>query len=176
MEIHPNDASGDVVCITMNPDADEKPITLSGHIDTVHAVGSFGSPAVKTDDKNIYGPGVMDCKGGVVAAFYAMDALARCEFRNRPVQLLLQTDEEGTNDKDTVKLMTIHSSKGLEWDTTFLIGLELNKFPNYKSDILAEARLMYVGITRAKKDLYVSCIDYSDFYKEYTSYFGGTND
>ena len=77
---------------------------------------------------------------------------------------------------DCIELRTIHSSKGLEWDTTFLVGLESDKFPNYKSDVLSEARLMYVGITRAKKNLYVSCIDYSDFYKEYTSYFGGTND
>ena len=41
--------SGDVVCITMNSDLDLKPVSLSGHIDTVHPVGSFGTPAVRYD-------------------------------------------------------------------------------------------------------------------------------
>lgn len=85
---------GNVVCITMNSDIDTQAVTLSGHIDTVHSVGSFGTHPVSCDEKNIYGPGVMDCKGGAVAAFLAMDALEKCEFGGRPVQLLLQTDEE----------------------------------------------------------------------------------
>ena len=42
----------------------------------------------------MYGPGVMDCKGGIVAAIMAMEALEKCGFTERPVQLLLQSDEE----------------------------------------------------------------------------------
>lgn len=87
-------AAGDLVDITMNPEVDALPICLSGHLDTVHPVGSFGSPAVSFDGDKIYGPGVSDCKGGVVAAFLAMDALDRCGFCGRPVKLILQTDEE----------------------------------------------------------------------------------
>ncbi len=86
--------AGNAVCITMNPDAAAAPISLSGHLDTVHPVGSFGTPAVRRDETKIYGPGVNDCKGGVVAGMLAMDALARVGFTARPVQLLLQTDEE----------------------------------------------------------------------------------
>ena len=86
--------AGDVVDITLNPDADEKPIIFSAHLDTVHSVGSFGSPAVKIEGDRMFGPGVTDCKGGAVAAFLAMDALDRCGFRSRPVKLILQTDEE----------------------------------------------------------------------------------
>lgn len=93
-EVFHQPVSGNVVCITMNPQSAAQPVTLSGHIDTVHPVGSFGYPAVRRDEKNIYGPGVSDCKGGVVAAFLAMDALYQCKFSTRPVQLLLQTDEE----------------------------------------------------------------------------------
>lgn len=89
--------SGDVVCITMNPQLDAAPITVSGHIDTVHPVGRFGTPAVHRDSEKIYGPGVTDCKGGVVAGFYAMDALWQCGYDKRPVRLLLQTDEEGSS-------------------------------------------------------------------------------
>ena len=86
--------SGDVVDITFNPDATEKPIIFSAHLDTVHPVGSFGNPAVKIEGEKMYGPGVCDCKGGAVAAMLAMEALEKCGFRGRPVKLILQTDEE----------------------------------------------------------------------------------
>ena len=78
VEIYPQPVSGDVVVITLNPEAPGAPLALSGHIDTVHPVGLFGSPAVKRDETKIYGPGVNDCKGGVVAGFMAMDALEKC--------------------------------------------------------------------------------------------------
>ncbi len=86
--------SGDVVCITMNPDAEGSMVCLSGHMDTVHPVGSFGTPAVRRDDQKMYGPGVTDCKGGIIASLLAMDALNACGFADRPIRLLLQTDEE----------------------------------------------------------------------------------
>ncbi len=94
VEKMPTEKAGKPVCITMNPDALGTPISLSGHLDTVHAVGSFGSPATSKDSEKIYGPGVCDCKGGVVAAFYAMEALHTLGFTERPIKLLLQTDEE----------------------------------------------------------------------------------
>ncbi len=45
--------AGDLVDITMNPDAEEKPISFSAHLDTVHPVGSFGTPAVKIEGDKI---------------------------------------------------------------------------------------------------------------------------
>lgn len=104
-EIFEQEVSGNAVCITLNPDAAGEPISVSGHIDTVHPVGLFGTPPTKRDEKNMYGPGVMDCKGGVVAAFMAMEALEKCGFKARPVQLLLQTDEE--NGSSSSKKATI---------------------------------------------------------------------
>ena len=86
--------AGNVVCITMNKDVSAPPITLSGHIDTVHPRGMFGYPPVKLDGDKIYGPGVTDCKGGVVAGFFAMEVLSKIGFKSRPVRLLLQSDEE----------------------------------------------------------------------------------
>ena len=94
IEIFPQTAAGDCVCITMNKCADKSPITLSGHIDTVHPVGSFGNPPVKIEGDIMHGPGVMDCKGGTVAALMAMTALHKCGFSDRPIRLLLETDEE----------------------------------------------------------------------------------
>ncbi len=94
VECSKQEVSGDVVCITMNPRSDVQPVVISGHIDTVHPVGMFGIPAVHRDEEKIYGPGVTDCKGGVVAGFLAMHTLYECGFDKRPIKLLLQTDEE----------------------------------------------------------------------------------
>jgi len=105
-EVFKQAISGNVVCITLNPDAKGETISLSAHMDTVHPLGAFGSPAVKRDESKMYGPGVMDCKGGAVAAFVAMDALEKCNFDSRPIQLLLQSDEE--NSSATSKKATIN--------------------------------------------------------------------
>jgi DNA helicase-2/ATP-dependent DNA helicase PcrA len=55
-----------------------------------------------------------------------------------------------------VQLMTIHSSKGLEFGCVFLVGLEQGMFPAKSAPLEEERRLMYVGITRAKTKLFVS--------------------
>lgn len=95
VDIFPQERAGNVITVTMNGDANAAPIALSGHMDTVHPVGSFGSETVKIEGDKIYGPGVTDCKGGIVAGFLAMDALRRCGFTSRPVVMYLQSDEEG---------------------------------------------------------------------------------
>lgn len=94
VEIHEEEISGNAVCITMNEKASGKPVAISGHLDTVHPVGLFGNPPTHIDGGKIYGPGVTDCKGGVVAGFFAMQALHNCGFKDRPVMLILQSDEE----------------------------------------------------------------------------------
>lgn len=108
VEVLPLETAGNAMCITMNPDADAPAVVFSGHIDTVHPVGLFGQPPVHRDETTIRGPGVTDCKGGVVASFLAMDALDRCGFCSRPVRLIVQSDEETgskTSGKKTVEFM-----------------------------------------------------------------------
>lgn len=73
--------------------------------------------------------------------------------------------------KDAVKLMTAHASKGLEWDNTFVVGIKNGKFPHERADEVEEARLFYVAVTRAKKNLYVSEIGKGNKFIE--QYFGG---
>jgi DNA helicase-2/ATP-dependent DNA helicase PcrA len=63
--------------------------------------------------------------------------------------------------QDRLSLMTIHNGKGLEFNTTFLVGLEEDLFPHINSKnsqeaIEEERRLCYVGVTRAKEYLYLS--------------------
>ena len=94
VETFPQEKVGDVLCITMNENAKGEPICLSGHMDTVHAKGLFGYPPVRIEEDKIYGPGVEDCKGGIVAGMLAMETLESIGFSERPVRLLLQSDEE----------------------------------------------------------------------------------
>jgi DNA helicase-2/ATP-dependent DNA helicase PcrA len=72
-----------------------------------------------------------------------------------------------TNRKDAVQMMTIHKSKGLEFDNVFVIGIEDGKFPSDSTDIKEEARLFYVAVTRPKKYLHLSSIFDSRFVNEY---------
>ncbi|RGF79042.1 ATP-dependent DNA helicase PcrA [Faecalibacterium sp. OF04-11AC] len=76
--------------------------------------------------------------------------------------IALISDIDNYNESaDQVVLMTIHSAKGLEFPYVFLIGMEEGVFPSEMSkyseaDLEEERRLAYVGITRAKKELYIS--------------------
>lgn len=92
VEIFSQSVSGDVVKITLNK-GNEKPFCISGHLDTVHAVGAFGE-TVKILENKIIAPGIADCKGGCVCGLWALDALKQCGYSGRPIMLLLQTDEE----------------------------------------------------------------------------------
>lgn len=78
-------------------------------------------------------------------------------------EIALYTNVDAANDKDKVRLMTIHQSKGLEFPTVFITGLTEGVFPNHRSirerrkdGEEEERRLMYVAVTRARKMLYLS--------------------
>ena len=106
--------AGNPFTVTMNESINEQPLSLSGHIDTVLPKGAFGYPVVKMDDEKIYGPGVTDCKGGVVAGFMAMEVLSLCGYNKRPIKIIVQTDEESNSvqsDKQTLKYLC-ESAKG----------------------------------------------------------------
>jgi DNA helicase-2/ATP-dependent DNA helicase PcrA len=70
-------------------------------------------------------------------------------------------DNQAEAGQDAMQLMTVHSAKGLEFDAVFITGLEEGLFPHENSakeegGLEEERRLMYVAITRAKKQLYMS--------------------
>lgn len=77
--------------------------------------------------------------------------------------ITLSSDLDGMEEsEDSVTLMTLHSAKGLEFPVVFLVGMEEGIFPGYKSigeqqELEEERRLCYVGITRAKQSLFMTC-------------------
>jgi len=77
------------------------------------------------------------------------------------IALLTNDDNDKDPNADTVSLMTIHSSKGLEFPIVFIVGLEENLFPsqlslNSRTELEEERRLFYVAVTRAEKKLLIS--------------------
>jgi DNA helicase-2/ATP-dependent DNA helicase PcrA len=78
------------------------------------------------------------------------------------VALLTDQDSDKPEDKDHVTLMTIHSAKGLEFKTVFIVGVEENLFPSNQTgqksleELEEERRLFYVALTRAEKHAYLS--------------------
>jgi DNA helicase II / ATP-dependent DNA helicase PcrA len=77
-------------------------------------------------------------------------------------QVALQSKADKVEGADEVQMMTLHTSKGLEYPVVFLIGMEEGLFPHSRSasdpiQMEEERRLAYVGITRAQELLYVTC-------------------
>ena len=78
------------------------------------------------------------------------------------VRLRTDLDAAAAEDDSAVTLMTVHSSKGLEFDCVFVAGMEETLFPHSNSShdesgLEEERRLAYVAITRARKKLYLTC-------------------
>lgn len=84
-------------------------------------------------------------------------------------EVLLLSDQDDIEDDNKVALMTLHAAKGLEFPVVFLIGMEEGIFPLSRSlmddgQIEEERRLAYVGITRAREELYLTNAFYRMMY------------
>ncbi len=75
-------------------------------------------------------------------------------------QISLYTEQDGLGDESVITLMTLHNAKGLEYGTVFVVGCEDGAFPHMRAleegGEEEERRLCYVGITRARKRLYMT--------------------
>ncbi len=109
---------------------------------------------------------------GVAAEFEARNPGGTLADFLEQVALLSEVDEYDEDDP-AVTLMTLHNAKGLEFDVVFIVGMEDGVFPHYRSmgdpaQLEEERRLAYVGITRARKRLYLT-------HAWSRSLFGGSN-
>lgn len=121
VEVFEQKTSGNLISITLSPDSDDAPICLSGHIDTVHKVGTLAKNPFRIENNRVYGPGISDCKGGCVVGLWAMDILKQIGYK-RKVILLLQTDEE-TNSLGSNKA-TIRKILEKSRNAQFFLNLE----------------------------------------------------
>jgi len=91
-------------------------------------------------------------------------------------EVTLRSDiDDWSESKERVSLMTLHNAKGLEFDVVFITGLEDGLIPHYKSQhdqqqYEEERRLLYVGITRARKKLYMTYARQRDMFRAGPSY------
>lgn len=79
-------------------------------------------------------------------------------------ELSLKVDTDYEPDEDSVRMMTYHQAKGLEFDNVFMMAMEESVFPSWSSlindyEIEEERRICYVGMTRARKRLYLTCAE-----------------
>lgn len=125
-------------------------IKITGYEDMLAAMGPEGETKLQNIGQLISN----------IQVYKDMNEGATLEMFMEEVSLISDIDNYDEN-ADNVTLMTIHSAKGLEFPYVFLIGVEEGIFPGDMSkynpdDLEEERRLCYVGITRAKKELYIS--------------------
>lgn len=98
---------------------------------------------------------------GTIKAFFISNT--NSEFSDFILNASLQASSDEVENGDYVSLMTVHTAKGLEFDTVFIYGFNDGVFPSQRAiedsrnGIEEERRLAYVAITRAKKKLYITC-------------------
>jgi len=141
----------------------------AGELDELEALeaaelaGLPGAPAAGGDQPPAEDSPELDPEADLAAGAAEPDASLGA-FLER-VALVADSDQipsdEGGRSQGVVTLMTLHTAKGLEFDQVFLTGLEEGIFPHQRalqdaSEQAEERRLAYVGITRARKRLYVS--------------------
>jgi DNA helicase-2/ATP-dependent DNA helicase PcrA len=127
----------------------------------------FGRSAVALPQSLSQSPASQGLSGSAGADLGAIDGLSEDGVIMSPLAAFLTHasleagDNQAQAGEDAVQLMTVHASKGLEFDAVFITGLEEGLFPheNAMNDfdgLEEERRLMYVAITRARKRLYLS--------------------
>ena len=109
---------------------------------------------------------------GVAAEFEARNPEGTLADFLEQVSLVSEQDEYD-EEESAITLMTLHNAKGLEFDVVFMVGMEDGVFPHYRSmtdaaELEEERRLAYVGITRARRRLYLT-------HAWSRSLFGGSN-
>ncbi len=101
-----------IITALLGKDRPGKPVLLSGHFDTVFRTGAFGSPACRIGDGKIYGPGVIDMKGGDVMALYIAKALNHIGYKDHPIKMILVGDEEADHVGNLADQKIIEESRG----------------------------------------------------------------
>lgn len=105
-----------------------------------------------------------DDKKERLSSLNTLRSFAKAESPEKFLKYIANTKKKAK--KNCLKMMSIHASKGLEFKHVFLVGIENTKFPHEKSELIDEARLFYVGVTRSKDNLTLSQIGVENVFVE----------
>lgn len=94
-------------------------IILMAHIDTVHPKGSFGTNLFKCQESFVYGPGVYDCKGGIVVALFTIRSLQSIGYNKRQIKLILSGDEEVAHELSDGQGIEVYKNESKECIAAF---------------------------------------------------------
>ena len=127
--------------------------------DIMHFTGYYGALAAKDDkESKMRIENILELKSNILDYEERTEEPSLYGFLE---EIALFTDLDNYDpESDAVNMMTMHSAKGLEFDTVFICGMEDGIFPSYRSSedqdsLEEERRLCYVAMTRAKKTLYM---------------------
>ena len=120
----------------------------TGYLDMLRAQGTEGEARIE----NI---------GELKTNLMKYEEAAEQELSGFLEEVALYTDLDRLEETDSVLMMTLHSAKGLEFPSVFIVGMEEGVFPGMQAiydinEMEEERRLAYVGMTRAKRNLYLS--------------------
>ena len=123
----PMPAAGDILIGEWGNPSGKPPFLLIGHMDTVFEPGDAQKNPFRIDeDGKAHGPGVLDMKGGVVMALYAVKALAHIRWHNRPIKIILAGDEETMHMSSNAKAAMAEEMQGAAAAFNFETGYPEN--------------------------------------------------
>ncbi|GAB6085154.1 M20 family metallopeptidase [Alkaliphilus crotonatoxidans] len=111
VRVVPMERAGNLLIGEWNQQSTKAPILFIGHMDTVFKEGVVKENPFRIDDQgHAHGPGVLDMKGGLVIALYAIKALKAAGYRDRPIKCIFAGDEEVMHkDSNTDEIMALES-------------------------------------------------------------------
>jgi len=107
-----NKNAGNCIIAKLGTDRIKKGIIFAGHMDTVYKKGTVKENPFKIEGDKAYGPGVLDMKGGIVVALYAIKALNSIGYNERPIKVIISGDEETGHSNSNGSQLFTDESKG----------------------------------------------------------------
>jgi glutamate carboxypeptidase len=104
--------AGNMLIAELGAERKKPGVIFLGHMDTAISAGAAAERPFVIKDGKVYGPGVLDMKGGIVAFLYAIKALNAADYNSRPIKVLLAGDEEVLHAKSTAPELLVAESRG----------------------------------------------------------------
>ena len=129
VQVVPMENAGGVLVAEWNSGSPKAPLLFIGHVDTVFKEGAAKENPFRIDENGFaHGPGVLDMKGGLTIAVFAIKALAAAGFNGRPIKCIFAGDEENMHMFSNAKAVMMEEAKGAAAAFNFETGFMDNRF------------------------------------------------